>query len=165
MEKIIKNFTNYSISDDGIIKNIKTNKILKNYIDTKGYLMVKLYNEQYKKGKPFRIHILVVQNFLLDRYDKKELKINHIDGNKLNNSIENLELITQKENIHHAIKNKLIKKKYKCIIQMDKNNNIINTFGMIKDIAKYFNVCESVISQGINKGDYKGFVWKKIENV
>lgn len=164
--KSIIGFNNYTISHCGIITNIKTNKKLKSYKDTKGYLMVKLYNGIDKKPKPFRVHILVALHFKDSNFLKLGLKVNHIDGNKLNNHVDNLEIVTQKENIVHAHTNNLAKYKYNKILQYDKfSGELINTFNTIKEIADFFEVNSSSVSKGLSKGEYKGFVWRKIENL
>lgn len=71
----------------------------------RGYLKVKLYNIDHKP-KTVSIHRLVYTTINKVRYDSKGT-INHIDGNILNNCIDNLELISNKENIRHSINNKL----------------------------------------------------------
>ena len=73
-------------------------KILKPYITSRGYLHIDL------SEKTFQVHKLVALHFL---EDKNSLKIiNHIDGNKLNNNFNNLEFVSQLENVCHYFKNK-----------------------------------------------------------
>lgn len=77
--------------------------------DKQGYLLLDLYKDN--KQKTVRIHRLVAEHFL-DNPDKKET-VNHIDGDKENNNVENLEWATFKEQNEHFYKNKL---KSKCNI-------------------------------------------------
>jgi hypothetical protein len=71
------------------------------YTGTSGYLQFKV------SGKVFMIHRLIAKHFVPNTELKRE--VNHIDGNKKNNCISNLEWVTPKENIAHAVKNGLIK--------------------------------------------------------
>jgi len=71
-------------------------KILK---DKDGYMFVVLTKD--KRRKHFKVHRLVLTAF--DRPPKHKEQCNHKDGNKQNNCIENLEWVTSKQNINHAI--------------------------------------------------------------
>lgn len=95
MEKYIKiENTNYSISNKGNVKNDKTNKILVFGISTTGYKFVNI------KSKSTKIHRLVAKAFIPNEHGYNI--INHIDGDKLNNNVENLEWCTQSHNLKHA---------------------------------------------------------------
>lgn len=80
---------------------------LKQNKDNYGYCIVSLYKE--RKPKTCKVHRLVADAFIENVNDKST--INHIDGNKENNSVENLEWLTQEENFQHAIKEGLYKTK------------------------------------------------------
>lgn len=69
-------------------------KILKNVLHPNGYFRVDI------QGKLFSVHRLVAENFILNKDISKE--VNHKDGNKLNNHVDNLEWVTHSENIRHA---------------------------------------------------------------
>lgn len=87
----------YVITKEGLIIN-SHGRILSSYING-GYCIVKL------NGKHFRVHRLVAEAYLPNPENKPQ--VNHKDGNKLNNNVENLEWCTQIENSDHARKNNL----------------------------------------------------------
>ena len=98
---------NYYISNIGRLKNNKTNCILKVRPNHEGYLFTVIrYNN---KKKAIIIHRAVAEMFIINIYNKNE--VNHKDGNKLNNNMNNLEWVTNKENIQHAIDNNLLDNK------------------------------------------------------
>ena len=84
----------------------KRGKVLKTITDRRGYIGVQLS----KEGKPytFKVHRLVARAFLPNAEGLQE--VNHIDGNKRNNDIQNLEWCTRGHNIRHAFRTGLIKK-------------------------------------------------------
>lgn len=93
----------YMISSYGRVKSLNYNntgkeKILKQITDKDGYKYVRL--SKNNKTKNERIHRLVAFNFLPNIGNCQQ--VNHIDGKKNNNRIENLEWVTPKENIIHA---------------------------------------------------------------
>lgn len=79
-------------------------KILKPGINTKGHLYVNLYKD--KKPKTRTIHQLVAEAFLNHLPCKFELVVDHIDNNKNNNCVTNLQIVTQRENLSKDKKNK-----------------------------------------------------------
>lgn len=91
--------TDYDINELGEIYSHKTHKILSGTVYNTGYKMVRLTTEDGKKG--YAIHRLVAENFIPNP-DNLPI-VNHIDGNKLNNSVENLEWVSQADNRKHAI--------------------------------------------------------------
>lgn len=96
----IENHENYMISQNGHVININTRIFLKPILSgEKGYLRVSL------SGKLISVHRLVCKAFTPN--PKNKPYVNHIDGNKLNNSHLNLEWTTAKENDEHASKNGL----------------------------------------------------------
>lgn len=96
-------FDHYYISSKGRVWNSKTKRLLKGDISNKGYLRVHLHNKNIQRK--YSVHRLVALAFIVNPNCKKT--VNHIDGDKLNNHIENLEWLTLKENIKHAQKNGL----------------------------------------------------------
>jgi len=97
----------YEISNQGRLRNSISKKIYKTFITKKGYEQVKLSLSERKIGIVLRIHVAVAENFIENKFNKQQ--VNHIDCNKLNNKVENLEWVTQKENMEHAAKNNLVR--------------------------------------------------------
>ena len=93
MEKNIYGFPNYTISDTGIVTNIKTNKILKPSISN-GYPNLALRNGN--GPIKFKIHRLVAEHFIENPYNKK--CVNHKNGIRNDNRVNNLEWVTHSEN-------------------------------------------------------------------
>ena len=109
MRKMIPNYDNYYIYDDGNVLNIVTNRMLKGSISEHGYRYYRLSKNNIKRM--FYAHRLVAEAFLINP-DNLPV-VNHKDGNKLNNNIDNLEWVGYSENIKHAYNNNLIKKNRK----------------------------------------------------
>ncbi len=96
--------SNYEASTYGKIRNVWTGrelKLQKNYL---GYLITRLYDS--KKGKTVSVSRTIASTFLVK---KDGLEVNHKDGNKENNRLDNLEYVTRGYNIKHAFTNGLRK--------------------------------------------------------
>lgn len=153
---MIKQNNNYEVSDYGNIRNKKTKRLLKPAISNKGYYLVSLSN----KGKThsYTIHKLVMEHFNRCAFDYEV--INHIDHNKLNNNISNLEYITQKENCIKAVE--YGKVKLKPVIQLDKENNFIQKFNSISEANRKTNVALADIHRCCNnlRNSAGGYIWR-----
>lgn len=104
LDHIVKTKRNKDMLIKGKVKTISIGK--------GGYCVVSLQHKDSKKL--FQVHRLVAQSFISNIQNKPE--VNHIDGDKTNNCIDNLEWVTSSENIQHAIDNGLIESK---VIVMD----------------------------------------------
>jgi len=98
MKSIIKDYENYLIYSDGRIWSNKAGRFLKVQLDTCGYPQVGLYNETGQKTTS--VHRLVAEHFI--NGNEKGLQVNHINGIKTDNRIENLEWLTHSQNAQHA---------------------------------------------------------------
>lgn len=147
----------YLIDENGNIFDIKENKYRKPSVTKDGYLKVSFYI--YGKYKRKLVHRLVLMTFNPVE-NMENLQVNHIDGNKKNNNISNLEWCTLEENMKHAWKNNLCKNStpsgnmshHKKIdedtakkIREDLKNGI-----SYSKIAKKYNISKSTVYQ-INK--------------
>ena len=148
----------YQISNVGRIKSLRRyvynhfskEKILTPVLTKKGYLQIRLSDGKRFKG--YKIHRLVAQAFIPNPDNKPQ--VNHIDGNKLNNKVDNLEWCTGKENMIHAAKNKLLKdvsgnKNPNCkkINQFDLDGNFIKEWDSIYDITNAFKIDRHIITK------------------
>lgn len=95
--KQIDGYDNYSISTNGQIRNDKTGRILKPVEQRTGYMQVTLSKKGEKKT--YLIHRLVMETFVPNPDKENLVDINHKDYNKTNNSVDNLEWTTHKQNI------------------------------------------------------------------
>ena len=102
MKQLIINniLTDYDANEQGQIYSHKTDKFLTGYVDGTGYKMVLLTVDGVKKN--YLVHRLIAQAFIPNPNNLPI--VNHKDGNKLNNAVDNLEWVTQSENRIHAVK-------------------------------------------------------------
>lgn len=188
MQEIWKNVKNYEglyqVSNLGKIKTLQrrgaTTKIIKPKKNSNGYLIVGLHKNGIRKE--VAIQRLVAIAFIKNLEEKPE--VNHIDGNKENNNVFNLEWVTHKENMEHARNNNLIKvtenvikqgkfigKKYgkqngkkraKKVSQIDINNKVLKQWNSITEANKYTGISISGISRCCNnkKEKARGYRWK-----
>lgn len=98
----------YYVTDDGRVWSGKSKKFLSQSEDKNGYMKVSLCSIDLppKKVHRYSVHRLIMENFCPVEGMEK-LQVNHIDGNKKNNCLSNLEWTTCEENIHHAMANGL----------------------------------------------------------
>ena len=135
---------------------------MKPSLNQNGYPQVLLYKN--RKPHTQRVHRLIAEVFLPDYYDKPQ--VNHIDGNKTNNAVTNLEMATNSENQLHAYKNKLeIPRKQSRVEQYDIDGNYIQTFEYVRDAGEQLKIDESsIIKCCRNKRKTAGgYIWKYVE--
>lgn len=100
MYKQIENL-DYEINSEGIVRRISTKRIKKSFKRPDGYIGIQLYITK-EKVKNQQLHRLIANAFIPNPDNK--LYVNHIDSNRENNSLNNLEWVTFEENVKHGYK-------------------------------------------------------------
>lgn len=168
----------YEVSNMGRVKSLNylhtgNEKLLKLYISHNGYFWVRLYNNS-KKGCSFRVNRLVYDAFkgnlpkFIGRGNGKKYKeINHINGIRIDNRLENLELITHSENMRQAGLN-IAKSKHKKVYQYTLDGRLIKIWESVKSCKDegYDKSCVAECCRGVysstHRCDYKGYIWSYI---
>ena len=149
--RTIPSFPVYSASNLGRIRNDGTGRIMHVYMNPRGYLTLTL--RRNNKQEVQRVHRLVAEAFLGGPH--QDLDVNHIDGDKTNNCVENLEWCTRAENTRHAVRTGLRKGPRR------KEVRIVETgqeFESIRACAKYFNTDISCVRYALeHSGVYRGY--------
>lgn len=173
MELWRETYGKYEISSEGRVRSKithKKNKIIKPFETKNGYLRIRLYTP---KRKGLLIHRLVAEAFLENENNFDT--VNHIDGNKKNNSVENLEWCSQQNNVklgwmcgqcsydyHPELGNK------RYVEQYDLNGNYITKWETVVEAAKIFNMKhphKSKIYEVCNgkRNSAHGYIWKYVQ--
>lgn len=164
----------YQVSNLGNIKSLDKKDSLGRKVKGKkmkpikrkdGYLDITLHKDG--KGKHFLLHRLIAEAFIENKNNSNE--INHIDENKTNNKVENLEWCNRSYNINYGLANKsrritLLNKRGKKIIQYDKSGNMIKIYPSLMQVVRELNLNRSHLSQACN-GKRKtcgGYYWKYV---
>ena len=167
----LKRNPNYKVNKNGQVLSIGKNKILSPKVSHDDYLRIQLWRDG--KCEYVAIHILVAETFL-DKPDYAEV-VNHKDGNKQNNIVDNLEWVTQSENIKHAFRTGLSHRQIngklsKKIDQYDLQGNYIKTWESTMEIERQLKICHGGISKackhkystknGRKSNELEGFLWE-----
>lgn len=149
----------YQISNLGRVRNTKTNRMLKGNVADCGYIRVDLQLPNEKRRK-YLVHQLVYECFVSSEYEL----INHIDGDKTNNRIENLESVTHQENMQKAVY-ETNAWNFRQVAQYDLEGNYIQTFPNASAAARAMNMLPGSMRNAIRLrgGKTKGFVFKYLE--
>ena len=102
MWKKCKINNSYMVSTDGMVKRVETDRILKQKLDKDNYLSINMSMGGRGNTRQVFVHRLVAEAFIPNPENKPLVK--HIDGNPINNCVENLKWVTPKENVEHSIK-------------------------------------------------------------
>lgn len=151
--------TNYYITEDGKCFNSITKKYLKGQINYKNNYLS--YNLTMPDGtmRRFYAHRLVAIAYILND-NKLYTCVNHKDGNKLNNCVDNLEWCDYSINNYHAVDNEL--RVYKHVFCFNKNKELVAEYKTVREAALAAQITANQISMELNK-EIKaltgGFYW------
>lgn len=159
----------YLISNKGRLKSVKRgikwngtirhqeDKIMSQVINKSGYIEYQItYNGKHYSRKA---HRLVAEAFIPN--PAKKPQVNHINGVKTDNFVENLEWCTNRENVVHAYKNGL-NKAAKTIVQFDLEGNFIKRWINTGEITRELGIGKTTILAACKRKNHaaKGYLWK-----
>ena len=148
----------YEVSSLGRVRNKKRKNLVKQKITFDGYHRVCLSESGYRNGKSWSVARLVARAFIPNQENLPQ--VNHIDGNKDNNSVLNLEWVTAKQNIAHGKENKLIPSGDEQSFTVIHKDDLVDVHGLKKlgysyrEIGKKYNVGPSTIFHVIKSQRY-----------
>lgn len=149
--------TNYSITEDGKVYNNQTKKWLSGKIDKKGYRWYHL--KINGKDKVISAHRMVLETYKPNP-NSKFLDVNHINCNKLDNTVNNLEWVTKQENNLHAMEHNLIKT---CpIYAFNEKKELIGSWKTLEELKKMTGWQVGVISKNCKEEKrikINGYYW------
>ena len=150
----------YMVSNDGLVKSLYRNKIIKGEKTRVGYIRVSLYDKTC--AKHVSVHRLVAEAFIPN--PNKYTIVNHKDENRANNTVENLEWCTQSYNLNYGSRNIKVSAKSKPVVQMTDEGFILATYYSAMFAAKMLGVdCSDLYKclRGELKSDMLyGYRWK-----
>lgn len=165
--KDINNASNYEVSNYGQVRNKTTKYILKWRVCKTGYYQVSIKLDDTGKFQNQYIHRLVAMAWLPNEDNKPS--VNHKDGDKSNNRVDNLEWMTYAEQQTHRAE--VLGKKNigspKKVGQYSKDGKLIQIFESVEEAAASFGKARTNIDNAIhhkkNQQTAYGYIWKYIE--
>ena len=141
----------YQVSNLGNVKSVKTGRLRKSKISQSGYRDLSLHADCIRKR--FSIHQLVAMAFLNHIPNGHKIVVDHINGNKLDNRVENLQLISNRENISkdrirkHNLPVGVYKTKFNTYSTYIRENNKQRHLGNYKTIEEASNAYQNALKQ------------------
>lgn len=143
----IKQFPNYEINKHGIIRVIFNKKILNGSRNPAGYINFRLSNEH--GTKTIGRHRILMQTFKNNGEDLGDLVVNHINGFKGDDRLDNLEIVTYSQNARHAGLHSLTTKSKPLYLKNHITGEIF-FFETFKDCADYLDISKDTVSYWVN---------------
>lgn len=160
--EVINGYAPYKIDTNGVVYK-KNGQPMKYSLNHKGYCMVNFYINHKRIG--FGIHQLVARQFIPND-DTTKNQVNHKDGNKQNNNVDNLEWVSNKENSDHAVcalgcnvsSNNGNSKK---VIALDKDGSIKYRFGSLMSAVRFMSMIHNIKTNSVKNGMYRALINNK----
>lgn len=161
-------FSRYEVSTNGNVRSKRTGNVRKQQVDRKGYARITILDDSGNQ-KCVSIHGCVASTFIPNPENKET--VNHIDGNKLNNCVENLEWATQKEQGWHAT-NVLGYKNYyatsmrerfsKKVGQYSEDGILLHMWNSTREVENILGFCHESIASCARGKRHKayGYLWR-----
>lgn len=168
--KTIPGFSDYMVNKEGVVYSKVYRKILNLTKDCNGYHVVSIFNDN-RVRKTKKVHHLVLMAFKPDDYklittdfknnhnpDGKIYNTNHIDGVKTNNRLDNLEVITHKDNVQHAMDTGLVSTVKPVKIKFH-NTGEIKHYPSMAVASRALGLQEDGVLQRLENPNYKWVLW------
>ena len=161
MWKTIETKPNYEVNKTGQVRNKKTGRILKNSTRKDGYCQVMLG----RKTIPLYIHRLVAETFILNKDNLPQ--VDHINGDKSDNRLENLRWVNASENYLGWGYRKRVRNIRKPIIATNSVTGEVLEFKSRDETADYFKCNKTKVKYNYiyKKGDKKDWYFKLVEDI
>lgn len=153
MWKPIKEWeTLYCVNENGEVMNIKTNKLIVGDVNNVGYYRVCLYDKKNNRKKRYFRHRLVALHFIDNPNNYEE--VNHIDGDKSNNNVSNLEWITREQNERHcrAVLQTKEHKPFRVVFE----NGEVTEFEVKSELSDKLGITSACVKEWLHKNN-QGF--------
>lgn len=152
----IEGFPNYEVSDAGRVRNVRRDRFLKPHFVGKGYLNVRLCN---RSGHYMvRLNRLVALTFIGDIPDGWD--VDHVNGDKTNNHVSNLEIVTKSENHKRAYATGLQTPRYKSVLCVETGE----VFRSITEAAEHFGIRQGNLSNVVSgrRPSIRGYHFREV---
>lgn len=162
----VRRNAHYTIVNPSGNKVYYKERLLKPYLDSTGYYVVKLQSDD-KKSIVKKIHRLVAEHFIEN--PNRLPVVNHIDENKTNNCVSNLEWCTTQYNNSYGNRNNKIKQaNSKKIAQYSMDGKLIKIWDSLSQASQFFGATSTIYISRVcrrqfGRKSYKGFVWKYVD--